>query len=461
MIRFWSIARNTFVQTVREPIFGVLILATFAVLLISATLAGWTMDPGAEYETSDQRMMEDLGLSTLLIAGLLVAAFSASSALSREIEDRTALTVIAKPVSRATFVLGKFAGVTAAVTVAYYLISLVFLMTVRHGVIALASMPIDWPVIVLGVVGLGLTLIVALAGNVMFGWDFASTAIYAALVLLSLAGGLIGVIGKGWRIVPFATGISPQLAVAIALTFLAVLVFTAVAVAASTRLGQLMTLLVCAALLAVGYLFPFLFKDAPHIPALAVLSWISPNLRLFDAQTALSAGKQIPGDYMAWAALYTLLYVGAVLAVGIALFQTKPLEAQEGSSTMPSGINLASWGGRAVAVALALGGAIMLSLPQFQHPAGLAICAGLLAGGVGLWLVASAFGRGARWAYWAAMVLGVLVLAAALTALIHPALAQRLQTLRVAIIVAAAVAAGLVGLLVMPKTRLHFTSVRR
>jgi len=461
MIRFWSIARNTFVQTVREPVYGVLILATFVVLLISVVLSGWTMDPGGEYETSDQRMMEDLGLSTLLTAGLLVAAFSASSALSREIEDRTVLTVIAKPVSRATFVLGKFAGVAGGVLVAFYLMALVFLMTVRHGVLATSQMPPDTPVIVLGVIGFVLSLAVALAGNVMFGWTFASTAVFAALILMSLAGGLIGFIGKFWRLAPFGTGISPQLVIAIGLTFLAVMVFTAIAVAASTRLGQVMTLLVCAAVLLVGYLFPFLFKDAARIPVLAALSWIWPNLRLFDAQAALSAGKKIPGDYVALAALYSLLYVGAVLAVGIALFQRRALEAQEASSTLPSGLNVAAWLGRAGAAALGLGGAIMLSLPRFQRAAGIAQCVGMIVVGAAVWIIAGAFGRGVRWSYWLVLVAAGAVLAGGLTVLLHPSAAPTLIRLRVVVMVATAAAALLLGLLVLPKTRLHFTSARQ
>src|SRR3972149_4451287 len=116
MLRFWSICRNSFVQTIRQPIFSVLILVTCAVLVVDLPLSGWTMGIGAtSYEKTDQILMENLGLSTLLVSGLLVAAFSAASVLTREIEDNTALTVISKPVPRPVFVLGRFAGVTAAV----------------------------------------------------------------------------------------------------------------------------------------------------------------------------------------------------------------------------------------------------------------------------------------------------------------------------------------------------------
>ncbi|NLW85431.1 MAG: ABC transporter permease subunit, partial [Planctomycetes bacterium] len=158
-----AIARNTFLQTIRQPIYGILILVTFTILVLAVPLAGWTMgESGGDYHDTDQKMLENLGLSTLLVGGLFIAAFSASSVLAREIEDHTALTVISKPISRPVFVLGKFSGVAAAVALAYYLCSLVFLMTIRHRVMPAASDPYDIPVIVLGVSAFVLAIVVAL-----------------------------------------------------------------------------------------------------------------------------------------------------------------------------------------------------------------------------------------------------------------------------------------------------------
>ena len=140
MTRLLAIARNAFVETIRQPIFGVLILLTFLVLVLDVPLSSWTMGRGqAEYRSTDQQMLLSLGLSQLLISGLWISAFSAAGVLSREIEDRTVLTVVSKPVPRAVLVLGKYVGVAAALIAAYYLCSLAFLMTVRHGVMPTAS----------------------------------------------------------------------------------------------------------------------------------------------------------------------------------------------------------------------------------------------------------------------------------------------------------------------------------
>jgi len=212
MIRFWSICRNTFVQTIRQPIYGVLLLFTFLVLVLSLPMAAWTMgEKGGDYQASDQKMLIQLGLGSLLGTGLLLAAFGASSAVSREIEDRTALTVMSKPVSRATFVLGKFTGVAGAVGAAFYLSSIVFLMTVRHQVMSSAGDPYDWPVIVLGCLAgiIALTLFTATTQGDAFahlpGWlSFLSLKEFEIPFRVKLACGLTmaaGTAAGGWRII--------------------------------------------------------------------------------------------------------------------------------------------------------------------------------------------------------------------------------------------------------------------
>ena len=88
--RFYTVALNTFVETIRQPIYGVILLATATLLILNVSLAAFTLD-------DDDRLLLDLGLSTLLLSGLFLSAFSAAGVLSREIENKTVLTVISKP----------------------------------------------------------------------------------------------------------------------------------------------------------------------------------------------------------------------------------------------------------------------------------------------------------------------------------------------------------------------------
>jgi len=160
--RFYAVALNTFVETIRQPIYGVILLATTILMILNVSLAAFTLD-------DDDKLLLDLGLSTLLLSGLFLSAFSAAGVLSREIENKTVLTVISKPVGRPIFILGKFAGLVAALAVAFYLSTLVFVLSIRHGVMDYSSDPWDAPVLALGFGSLGIAVIAGAFCNYSMG----------------------------------------------------------------------------------------------------------------------------------------------------------------------------------------------------------------------------------------------------------------------------------------------------
>jgi len=460
MIKFWSICRNTFIQTIRQPIYCVLLATTFGVLVLSLPLTGWTLGGNTEdYHETDQKMLENLGISTLLISGMLFAAFSASTVLSREIEEKTALTVISKPVSRTTFVLGKFAGVAAAVTAAFYLCVLVFLMTVRHRVMSAVTDPYDWPVITLGLCALVVTLVTALAGNYLFGWTFTSSSVYLALVSFSAAMGVIAFIGKGWKVVPFGQDIRPQLIIGIVLIYMGVLIFSAAAVTASTRLGPVLTLLVCFGVLFVGWLHPWLFRRKyADIAVVKFLSWIAPNLTYFDPQDPLTSDKDIPLKFLAMAAAYAGCYITAILSFGVALFQTRQLEARTTSAAAPGAVGILAWLGRLLAAGMVIVALAMPSLETYRNLRGIGIAAGLFAGGAGLWILAGCLARGAQWSYWLVLSATTLFCFRSLAGLIYPPVGGvlRLTADHTLLFVQTAGGAVVLAVLLLPKTRRHF-----
>ncbi len=469
MIKFLSIARNTFTQTIRQPIYFVILFVTLLLLVFAVPMSTMTMgDTGGDYHDTDQKMLQNVGISTLLVAGLLMAAFTASGAISREIEDHTALTVVSKPVPRSLFVLGKFGGVAAAVGLAYYVGTLVFLMVVRHKVMPAAWDEFDFPVIVLGLSALSIALLAAILGNVAFRWPFISAFVWGLTLLLTLAMGLLAVIGKHWEIAPMwqakgdAAVIHLPLLLGVLLAFLGVVIFTATAVAASTRLGQIATLLVCLAVFVIGSVHSLLFLEwGREVAVLRVLGWFAPNLTYFYTMDALASPTEpyIPPRLVAMAALYCALYTGALLAVGVVLFQHRELHADSGSSTLPGGVNLIAWAGRLTAIAAAFGGLILLSVPRFYHAQGYLLMGGLLAAGVIGWLVSGYFARGARWTYFLVAAAAVLTLASGLAG----SLLQRLiegwagrELNPVPFTILAALGVIVLLLLVLPKTRRHF-----
>jgi ABC-type transport system involved in multi-copper enzyme maturation permease subunit len=457
MIRLWAITGNTFLQTIRQPVFLVMLMATVGLLVFTMPFSGYTMS--VDFQKTDLALLQDLGLGTLRVSSLLIAAFSAAGVLRREIEEKTALIVITKPVTRAVFVIGKFLGVLAAAALAYYICSLVLLMTVRHKVVIARYDSLDWVVIAVGLSGVAMTILVTMLGNLWFGWPFTSTAVWSAAVLMSAAMIVIGFVGKGWVLVPFGQGIPGQLVLELAVMFLASVVFVALAVAASTRLNQTMTLLVCLAVFLLGSAHPQIIgRWAGQAPVIRAAGWVLPDFSQFYPQDDMSIEGPLPLGLVARAGAYCLLYTSAMLALAVAIFQTRELESQDSSASGPGLVNFLAWAGRAGAVASGLAAMSILTIPALYTKANF-IVAGAAAGSAVIgWVVWGAFGFGRRWS-WYLVLAGATIVAVAGTVLLitAPRLPGGAEALTpVMTFTVTAVAAGIAGILLLPRTRRHF-----
>ena len=276
--------------------------------------------------TDDNKLLIDLGLSTLFLSGLLMAAFTATSVLSREIENKTVLTVISKPVPRPLVVLGKFLGVAGAIATAYWLLAVVFLLTVRHRVQSSVREEdiFDGPVVTFGLLAILLTFLIAGLANYLYRWPFPSTFSLVAAIAATIALGLVSCISRTWRLQSPATNFDPQLAIGLVLVFEAIIVLTAIAIAASTRLGQISTLLVCVGVFLVGLVGEdFLSLVAAGRAWLRPLAAVVPNLQFFWPADALTQGSPITLGYLGAVTLYAACLVGAVMSLAVILFQTR------------------------------------------------------------------------------------------------------------------------------------------
>jgi len=319
--RFYTLALNCFVETIRQPIYGVILLATAILMVLNVSLAAFTLE-------NDNKLLIDLGLSTLLLSGLFLSAFSAAGVLSREIENKTVLTVISKPIGRPLFILGKFAGLAAALAVAYYLSLLVFIMAVRHGVLQNSSDPWDAPVLTFGLVALTIGLVAAAFCNFFYNKHFSATAVAFLVPLMTLAVLLVGFFDEHWTVIPFGSNlVGGQVIVAAYLVLLAVLVTAAVALAASTRFGQLMTLVTCTIVLGLGVVTDYAFgQHAGSSTLAAILYRIVPNMGPFWVVDGLVAGSEettVTLGYVGYVSLYGLLITSGILGLAVALFQKR------------------------------------------------------------------------------------------------------------------------------------------
>lgn len=337
-----AIAQNTFLETIRQPVYGIILIVTCFMMILNNSLSAYTL-------SDDDLFLRDLGLSTLLISGLFLAALSAAGVLNREIENKTVLTLISKPISRPALIIGKFAGLITALTVAFYVCTLVMLLVLRHKVMENTSDPWDMPVILFGCGAVLLTLFIAGVGNYWYGWQFTSTAVGLFTLLLTIAAILVAFISREWQFQnpfaepppnPMATGPQPatgfQMFCAIALVLMMVWVLTSVALATSCKLGQAPTLVICGVVLVAGLTSDYFFGQNQQLISLSLLeqpsfgaqiSWLAyriiPNLSIFWVADALTTGKLLSMSYLLNAMAYAALYITAILLLGVALFQRR------------------------------------------------------------------------------------------------------------------------------------------
>jgi ABC-type transport system involved in multi-copper enzyme maturation permease subunit len=319
-----TIARNGFLESIRQPVYVVVVLAGILALVLNVNLAAFSLG-------QDDKLLVDLGLSTLFIAGLLLAAFTASGVLAREIENRTVLTVVSKPVPRWAVVVGKYLGVCAAIGLAYWVLSAVFLLAVRHRVqFGVGSGEVfDGPVLTFGLLAGGLALAVAGLLNYLYRRPFPSTLAACLGVAFTLALGIVSVVDRDWYFQDPRTDVNPQLLIGLAMVLEAILVLSAVAIAASTRLGQVLTLLVCVGAFLMGLVSEYFLGGslaadaAPLERALLPVYLAVPNLQFFWPADALTQGHAISGRYFASVTLYGACMVAALLSGAVILFQRR------------------------------------------------------------------------------------------------------------------------------------------
>jgi len=117
-----TLAWATFQESVRRKwMFALLIFAV--VMLVNSTFFTW-MQPG-----SQEKFIQDFGLGFIVIITMLMAIFLGVALVPPEIERRTILTILSKPVDRAQFLIGKFLGLCLTLLVNLAILSVMFLLT--------------------------------------------------------------------------------------------------------------------------------------------------------------------------------------------------------------------------------------------------------------------------------------------------------------------------------------------
>ena len=317
MNKLLSITKNTFKETLRQPVFAVIIVASLILFVFAPSLTMYSLD-------DDNKFLREICLSTLFISSLFIAIFAASGAVAEEVDNKTISTILTKPVQRPVFILAKFLGVAAAVALAHYICSIALIMAVRHGVLETASDEPDMSVIVTAAVVIGLTIILTAFLNYIYDWKFSSTATVLLAVFSTFGLVFLVFFDSSWKFNPAGNGIEIMDIYAAVLLFLGVLVIVALAVALSSRFNIVITLAGCVGLFMLGLISDYSFGRFAHENVFAKIAyWIVPNLQIFWVSDAIYEGSAIPAKYILITSVYSICYAGGVLALATSLFQRR------------------------------------------------------------------------------------------------------------------------------------------
>ena len=157
ILRIWAIAANSFREVIRDRI--LYFIGFFALLMAFA----WRLLPEIAVGTH-QKIFLDLGLAAIGLLGVIVAVFVGTGLINQEIDKRTILVLIPKPLSRAEFILGKHLGLSGVLAVMLGVMLVIYLLMLLGMKVSFQALPL-----IVSVFYLGLELILIAAVAITFG----------------------------------------------------------------------------------------------------------------------------------------------------------------------------------------------------------------------------------------------------------------------------------------------------
>jgi ABC-type transport system involved in multi-copper enzyme maturation permease subunit len=265
-----TIALATSKEAVAQPIYLLAIIAGVFLLTLYIIIPYNTFG-------EDVKMYKDSSLMTIMVLAILVSVWTASVSVADEIEGRTALTLLSKPISRREFVIGKFLGISWATFLMFVILGAWMLVMISYKVVYDARE----------------------TSNPEPNWQLCSTE------MIGIVPGLV-------------------------LAFMEAVVLTAISVAISTRLPMLPNLVICGSIYALGHLGPLLTQSAVGQNEFVaffgqLIALVLPVLDHYNVQAAVAGGVAVPLNYLAWAALYCVLYSAVMMLLALILFEDRDL----------------------------------------------------------------------------------------------------------------------------------------
>ncbi len=270
MPRVSAIALATFKSEVAQPLFAILLGVGCVAIIVFIWIPYFTLG-------DDIKMLKDTSLVWIMLTGIFQAVWAASTSVSEEIEGRTALTVLSKPLGRRSFVIGKFLGIAWTVALLFIVMGFVLLVVVSYKPIYDARE----------------------SGGTDVTWQLCHFEVV--------------------RTVP-----------GLVLALMETVVLAALSVAISTRLPLLVNLVICFAIYALGHLTPLIVQTSDERFEIVrffgrFIATVFPNLDHFNIQAAVATGTAIPLEYLGWSLVYCLVYTLIAMFLALVMFEDRDL----------------------------------------------------------------------------------------------------------------------------------------
>lgn len=341
-----AIAGTTLREAIQQPVaFLILLSAVLMTLLV----------PVFQFHRfgEDGRLARDSGLSCILVCGLVLAAGTAGRSVADEIARGTAAAAIGKPVSRVTFVVAKWLGVSAVLGLFWGGVLSAALVSERcsaHFVTLPDFTGYATDPLTLALAFAGVALALAAAAFRQYAWRrrfgvsaFVGVALSQGVVA-ALSGfynrfgqwypahgeaacsdGGCGHAHEAGRLLLYHPELNLRVLPVALLVLFALVVFAALATALATRLQAGPALAVCAGILIFGLAGDTLLAGAPLLSARGVLAGLLPDVQNFWLCDAVARGGRVAWGYVAEAGGYALTCCAIFLTAGCLAFRERDL----------------------------------------------------------------------------------------------------------------------------------------
>ena len=304
--RVAAIALNTYRESLRSLVLLILAGVAFAIAFFSIFVGYFTL-------RNAPRVVSDLGWASISIFGLVVAIVISATSLYRELEQKTIFPILARPIRRGEYLVGKYLG--TVITIAVFVMAdagLVLFISAAFG----GRSP-------LAIAGAGLALVVGLP-VVMWRSTWARTygpIPWAALVLV--AGVVLCSVAPDERRVVLAGS---------ALALLEVGIVAALGVLFSSFSTPLLSAFLTLGVIVIGRNADLLAQLPERVYGAVIhrfcvfLSWVVPNLDHYAPARPLLSGEAVGeplGSYLAMATLQAVMWAVGLLAVASFIFRKR------------------------------------------------------------------------------------------------------------------------------------------